>query len=142
MGVADSEEGVYALRFEPPHLLCVALLGDLTVDPIGRLFDRFDALVGHEPFWLLEVDMEALRSADSRTRRLAAERIARLPPYSLAAHGGGFGQRALAKLFFTATEILFRDRINRHKICDDQPQARAWLATEEERLRGLVTARR
>lgn len=140
--MTDFEEGVYAIRFEPPRRLCVALLGDLPLEPIGRLFDRFDALVGREPYWLLEVDMTALGSADSPTRRLAAERIARLPPYSLAAYGGGFAQRALATLFFKATEILFRDRINRHKICGDGAEARAWLTAEEERLRAQVAARR
>lgn len=127
-----------ALGLEPPNLVVVAVKGDILVAHVEQLFDRIDGWVAAQPFWLLEVDIEQLSSASADTRRVAAERMARLPPYSMTVHGGGFAQRTLARVFFGAIELLLRDRDNRHKVCANQEESRAWLATESERhqLRG------
>jgi hypothetical protein len=128
---------VFQLEFEPPDLVCVVVQGVPSADHVSVLFDHIGARVGGVPHWLLAVDIRGLVSADAAARRVAAERIARLSPYSMAVHGGGFTQRAIARLFFRATELLFRQHDNRHKICVDEQESRAWLAQQAERFRAL-----
>lgn len=131
--VEDSE--TVEVGLERPNLVLVAVRGDILVPHVERMFDRIDGWVAKQPFWLLEVDIAGLASASADTRRIAAERLAQLPSYSMAVHGGGFAQRTLARVFFGAIELLLRDRGNRHKVCGSREESRAWLGTESERHR-------
>jgi hypothetical protein len=126
---------VFELEFEPPDLVSLKVRGNIEAEHASLLFDRIDELVAGKPFWMLEVDISRLASAEAQTRRVGADRLARLSPYSMTVYGGGFAQRTVARLFFRAVELLFRDRGNHHKICIDQRESRAWLATEAERHR-------
>lgn len=133
--VVEYDDGYFVLHWEPPNLVHLEVHGDLPAESTGRLFDRIAELVASQPFWLFEVDIKRLGSADSDTRRVGADRMSALPPYSMTVYGGSFGQSTVARLFFSAMDLLVRGRGNRHKVCSTPEESRAWLEAEAKRHR-------
>lgn len=126
---------VFLIRFEPPSLVALEVQGDIPAEQTEQLFDEIERHVGHQPFWLFEVDISRLASANADTRRVGAERMAKLPPYSMTVFGGSFAQRTVARVFFGAMDLLVRSGSNRHKSCSTREESRAWLEAEAERHR-------
>lgn len=126
---------VFLLRFEPPSLVALEVQGDIPAEQTEQLFDEIERHVAHQPFWLFEVDISRLESANADTRRVGADRMSKLPPYSMTVFGGSFAQRTVARVFFGAMDLLVRSGSNRHKACSTREESRAWLEAEAARHR-------
>lgn len=109
-----------------PNLVSMRLRGVVDHETLGSFFDQFEHFVSGKPFFVIEVDMRELKSATPDARRVAAERLARLPKFSIAVITTGFAQRMIAKLVLTAHEMLNRGHSSTGFFPDSE-SARAWL---------------
>lgn len=131
----------WELELVPPRLVRLRVIGTVGGPDTEALFDRIEAHVSGEPYWLFEVDLSALEYGDAAARRMAADRIRALPEYSLAFYGAGFSQRMIATLFLKLSEMLDRGRDISNKFLADHASASAWLRAEEERREAKTTAK-
>lgn len=109
-----------------PNLVCMRLRGDVDHDTLTAFFDEFESFVSGKPFFVIEVDMRDLKSATPDARRVAAERLAGLPKFSIAVVTAGFAQRMIAKLVLTAHEMFNRGHSSTGFFTDSE-SSRAWL---------------
>jgi hypothetical protein len=109
-----------------PNLVSMRLRGVVDHETLSAFFDEFEPFVVEKPFFVIEVDMREIKSATPEARRVAAERLARLPKFSIAVITEGFAQRMIAKLVLTAHEMLNRGHSSTG-FFTDSASARAWL---------------
>lgn len=131
---------VFDLAFEPPYLVVLKVRRDIVESHVHDLFDVLDPLLKDQPFWLFEVEISDLGSAEAPARRAAVERMKRLPPYSMTVYNGSFMQRTIARLFFKAADLLTKGRGNMHEFSVDKQASREWLAAEVKRRQLAVNA--
>lgn len=132
--------GQHTMRFEPPWLVHLVARGDVTPeDAIG--FGAFvREHVGDAPFLMSLNDLRELGEIGAEARKAAGHAVAGLPFCAIALIGGGFRQRLVAKMAFTALQVFSPSfRGVKLGLFDTDAAARDWLA---ERAREGAAARK
>lgn len=109
-----------------PRMVRITLRGKVEGDALGTLIDEFEPAVRGERFWAIEADMREVTEATPEARRIGADRLARLPPFSMAVVTTGFAQRMIAKLVLTAVQMFKPGHLDT-KTFGDSDSAKDWL---------------
>ena len=110
-----------------PGFVSVRFHGRLEADETGAVFDCITEAIEGRPFFVLEAFMDDIDGMTPEARRVAAERLRRLPDRAFAIIGGSFAQKIIAKLVMTAVSMLGRSDRNIARFFDDKEAARSWL---------------
>jgi SpoIIAA-like len=124
-------------EYVPPRLVSIRFHGTLDEEEARAVMDAIESQVATEPYLLLEADMSAIEGATPEARKIAADRLDRLPSRAIAVVGGSFAQRIIAKLVLTAVSMLGRKGRNEVRFFSDRESARTWLyeyGTQQEAL--------
>lgn len=122
------------VSFKPPRLVSVVIHGNYDVPQANETFDRIDALVGQNDYFLLEVVMDHIAKTSAEARRVAAQRLQGLPRRVIAITGGSFAQRIAAKLVLTAALALDSKNTKGNRTpFRSSDEAQAWLIEAGER---------
>ncbi len=133
----SEDDGSTGFAFIEPCLVQARFVGNLRGPELTELFDQIDARVQQLPWFLIEAHMGEISSASPDARRLAAERLGRLPKFAIAVVGGSFAQRMIAKLVLTAHEMLRRSGMKSAFFKTDT-EAQAWLWEHAKQVHGYV----
>lgn len=124
--------GRHELRIEPPDIIFVCVVGDVTESDAIELLtlsDRCSAEWEHQ-FWL--VDVRQLGHIQPGARRRAGSWPLSNKHWGTVAFGVGFTQRLLARLLLGAAQAL-RGEVETVVLLSQEEEARAWISQERMR---------
>lgn len=124
--------GRHEMRLEPPDIVYVCVVGDVSEDETVALLTRSDqwAAERDHQFWL--VDVRQLGHIQPGARRRAASWPLSASHWGTVAFGVGFTQQLLARMLFSAAKFL-RGEHETVMLLSTQEEARAWIAAERQR---------
>jgi hypothetical protein len=126
-GTEEMRVGTHVARFEPPDVVVLVMDGDESVaDAEGMLVAMRAFARGRERVFVLS-NITRLGTISAEARRISADANSIENVRAVAAFGGGFTQRVMAKLVLTAFEVLGRGSAAPTRFFDSEAHARAWF---------------
>lgn len=126
-------------QFTPPNRATFWLQEKIELPQVERLFAQLGDAVGDEPYFFLTIDLKDFKGDTPEARRYSSDRFKDLPPRAVAIIADSFVQRTMAKLLFTAIELLAGDRRQFTKILKREEAIDPWF---ESMIPTLETAAR
>lgn len=130
--------GPSAFRFEPPDVLYVETVGDISDDEMGALLREMGRLTEGRDFLLLD-NISRIGKISPGARKRATEEVDDLRIRGIAVYGASFSQRVIATLLARLLTLFGRFGERPVVIVETEKEARDWLAT---RRRELLDAQR
>lgn len=128
-------------QFTPPNHAKFWLQGKIELPQVERLFSELAAEVAGLPYFFLTIDLADFKGDTPEARRHSSDRFKELPPRAVAIIADSFVQRTMAKVLFTAIELLSGDRRQFTKILKREEPIEPWfesmIPTLEESARVL-----
>jgi hypothetical protein len=126
-GKEEVRVGTHLARFEPPDVLVLVMEGDESAaDAEGMLVAMRAFAKGRDRVFVLS-NITRLGTISAEARRISADANNIENVRAVAAFGGSFAQRVMAKLVLTAFEILGQGSAAPTRFFDTEAHARAWF---------------
>ncbi len=103
------------------------LQGKIEQSQVERLFDQLAEVVHDLPYFFLVIDLADFKGDTPEARRHSSDRFKELPPRAVAIIADSFVQRTMAKVLFTAIELLSGDRRQYTKILKREDPIQPWF---------------
>jgi hypothetical protein len=115
---------IHSVRFEPPDLVCVSLVGDVSGEDMDVLIEWINRAGGGRKPWFSMTNMSKMGSLTSEAKK----GLRKLPPYTAATVVGLSVQARVAlQLLNRAYEMWNRGIDNKLGFFDTEEDARAWI---------------
>lgn len=114
-------------QFTPPNHATFWLQGKIEQSQVERLFGELAAEVSGLPYFFLTIDLVDFKGDTPEARRYSSDRFKELPPRAVAIIADSFVQRTMAKVLFTAIELLAGDRRQYTKILKREEPIQPWF---------------
>lgn len=114
-------------QFTPPNHATFWLQGKIERPQVEKLFDQLTEAVGDQPYFFLTIDLQDFKGDTPEARRYSSDRFKELPPRAVAIIADSFVQRTMAKVLFTAIELLAGDRRQYTKILKREEPIQPWF---------------
>lgn len=126
--------GPSVFRFEPPDVVHVATVGDVSGDEMAALLREMGRLAaGREHFFLLD-DISQIGKISPEARKLATEEVDSLKMRGIAVFGAKFSQRVIATLLARLLTLFGKFGDRPVVIVETEAQARAWIEARRREL--------
>jgi hypothetical protein len=118
-----------------PDLLQTTIRGDLDVQMLEQIMVQSEDLMRGEPGYISLVDISELGTVTAEARVLAKSALQRMPGFRASITiGGGFAQRMISKLLYTAMNLISKQQLL-VEFCADHTAAMALVDKMRARLR-------
>jgi hypothetical protein len=114
-------------QFNPPNHATFWLQDKIEQAQVERLFAQLGAAVRDQPYFFLTIDLKDFKGDTPEARRYSSDRFKELPPRAAAIIADSFVQRTMAKLLFTAIELLAGERRQFTKIMKREDPIEPWF---------------
>lgn len=114
-------------QFTPPNHATFWLEGKIELSQVERLFAQLRAAVRDLPYFFLTIDLQSFKGDTPEARRYSSDQFKDLPPRAVAIIADSFVQRTMAKVLFTAIELLAGDRRQFTKILKREDPIQPWF---------------
>ena len=114
-------------QFNPPNHATFWLQGKIEQPQVERLFSQLAEAMAGQPYFFLTIDLVDFKGDTPEARRHSSDRFKELPPRAVAIIADSFVQRTMAKLLFTAIELLAGDRRQYTKILKREDPIEPWF---------------
>jgi hypothetical protein len=114
-------------QFTPPNHAAFWLQGKIEQPQVERLFAQLTAAVSGQPYFFLTIDLVDFKGDTPEARRYSSDRFRELPPRAAAIIADSFMQRTMAKVLFTAIELLAGERRQFTKIMKREDPIEPWF---------------
>lgn len=114
-------------QFTPPNHAMFWLQGKIELPQVEKLFGQLGEAMAGQPYFFLTIDLVDFKGDTPEARRYSSDRFKELPPRAVAIIADSFVQRTMAKLLFTAIELLAGDRRQYTKILKREDPIEPWF---------------
>ena len=126
--------GPSVFRFEPPDIVYVETVGDVTEAEMGALLREMGRLTaGREYFFLLD-DISRVGKISPEARKRASDEVDALPLRGIAVFNATFSQRVIATLLARLLTLFGKFGDRPVVIVETEAQARAWVEARRREL--------
>ncbi len=114
-------------QFTPPNRATFWLQDKIEQAQVEKLFGQLGEAVRGQPYFFLTIDLKDFKGDTPEARRYSSDRFKELPPRAAAIIADSFVQRTMAKVLFTAIELLSGDRRQYTKIVKREDPIDPWF---------------
>jgi hypothetical protein len=114
-------------QFTPPNHATFWLQDKIEQAQVEKLFGQLGEVVRDQPYFFLTIDLKDFKGDTPEARRYSSDRFKELPPRAVAIIADSFVQRTMAKVLFTAIELLSGDRRQYTKILKREDPIEPWF---------------
>lgn len=114
-------------QFNPPNHAVFWLQGKIEQPQVENLFSQLAAAVSGLPYFFITIDVKDYRGDTPEARRYSSDQFRELPPRAAAIIADSFMQRTMAKVLFTAIEMLAGERRQFTKIFKREDPVQPWF---------------
>lgn len=126
--------GPSVFRFEPPDVVHVETVGDVSADEMGALLREMGRLAAGRPYFFLLDDISRIGKISPEARKRATEQVDSLLLRGIAVYGASFPQRVIATLLAKLLALFGKFGERPVVIVETEAQARAWVETRRQEL--------
>lgn len=114
-------------QFNSPNRATFWLQGKIELPQVEKLFGQLGKSVSDLPYFFLTIDLQDFKGDTPEARRYSSDRFQVLPPRAVAIIADSFVQRTMAKVLFTAIELLSSERRQFTKIVKRDEPIEPWF---------------
>lgn len=126
--------GPSVFRFQPPDVVQVETIGDVSADEMGALLREMGRLAAGRPYFFLLDDISRIGKISPEARKRATEEVDGLLLRGIAVYGASFSQRVIATLLARLLALFGKFGERPVVIVETEAQARAWIAARRQEL--------
>ena len=126
--------GPTIVHFEPPDVVRIDAVGDISGDAMDRLIADITRLTAEQDRFLVLTDISRIGKISPEARKRASEQVETLRICGGAAFGATFPQRVIVTLLARVLSLFGNHSERPLVIVETEAQARAWIETRRREL--------